>query len=241
MKNKFAFTLIEIIITVVVLSILSAIGAISWDAMVDKTRQDICEQNQTILVGALKFYIYDNQAAPTSLSSIYPKYTNFALAKMKKDYPITYAKRAISLAMLRASQPKNALAAQFADYLGMQTSVLHCPEDNNGGISYGLHKVFDGLTGSAAIDMFESCSNEIIIADSDQAFISSSSDCIGRHGSTALHPSRQIVIYATGAGTTGSASNRAGGTTIPIQITPAKHLDSTYDGEEKNTLYYVSE
>ncbi len=217
MKNRFGFTLIEIIIAVVVLSILSAIGAISWDAMVDKTRQDICEQNQTILVGALKFYIYDNQAAPTSLSSIYPKYTDFALAKMKKDHPVVYAKRAISLAMLRASQPKNAVAADISPYLGMQTSVLHCPEDNNGLPSYGLHQVFDGNSSVPAKDLFESCSNEIIIADSDDDFISSSSDCIGRHGSTMLHPSRQIVIYSTGAGTTGRSSSTTGNPSIEIR------------------------
>ena len=230
-SRRAGFTLIEIIIAVVVLSILSAIGAISWDAMVDKTRQDICEQNQTILVGAIKFYIYDNQAAPTSLSSIYPKYTDFALAKIKKDHPVVYAKRAISLAMLRAIQPKDAVAANISPYLGMQTSVLHCPEDSNGGISYGLHEVFNGITGVSAKNMFELCreNNEVIIADSDSAFISGPNNCTGRHGSTLLHPSRQIVIFTTAAGTGNSASSTTGSPTFTMSSESS--LVGTYTNE----------
>ena len=198
MKKKHGFTLIEIIITVVVLSILSAVGAISWDAMVDKTRQDICAQNQTILVGAIKFYIYDNQAAPTSLSSIYPKYTDFALAKMKKDHPVAYAKRAISLAMLRASEPKSAVAASIAPYLGMQTSVLNCPE----GGGYGMHKVFDQNIISA-IDIYDKCVelNQVIIGDSNTPFFSDASELAGRHGNTIIR-AQNIRIYCTANGNT---------------------------------------
>ena len=243
MKKKHGFTLIEIIITVVVLSILSAVGAISWDAMVDKTRQDICAQNQTILVGAIKFYIYDNQAAPTSLSSIYPKYTDFALAKMKKDHPVAYAKRAISLAMLRASEPKSAVAANIAPYLGMQASVLHCPEDSNGGISYGLHEVFNGITGVSAKNMFEICSenNVVIVADSDLAFISDEGPFAGRHGSTVLHPSRQTVVYATASGTSGSVSSTSGPSfDSPIQYNKAD-LEGVYFSTYNINPYYYPE
>ena len=241
-SRRAGFTLIEIIIAVVVLSILSAIGAISWDAMVDKTRQDICEQNQTILVGALKFYIYDNQAAPTSLSSIYPKYTDFALAKMKKDHPVVYAKRAISLAMLRASQPKNAVAADISPYLGMQTSVLHCPEDNNGLPSYGLHNVFDGIQGASAINMFKLCrdNNVIIVADSDSAFFSDTSECVGRHGSTTLNPSRSIVVYATAAGTSGYASGTVN-SPASFNMEPAENLVSTYTSQYGSAPNYTCE
>ena len=204
MKNRFGFTLIEIIIAVVVLSILSAIGAISWDAMVDKTRQDICEQNQTILVGAIKFYIYDKQAAPTSLSSIYPKYTDFALAKIKKDHPVVYAKRAISLAILRASEPKSAWAVgEISPYLGMRTSVLHCPEDSNGGISYGLHDVFDTnvISGIPAKDIYDYCANtnQIIIGDCNNDFFSDPSEFTGRHGNTILG-NNNIAVFCSASG-----------------------------------------
>lgn len=139
MKRR-AFTLIEVLITVLILSILSSVSLVVWNSMVDKTRQEICQQNELILLEALKFYVYDNEAVPTSLSKLVPEYTDFAIASLKKDRPYVLAMRKICLALLSLDEGRKAWAKpSFKDYLGMSKDVLHCPAKKGEGISYGFN------------------------------------------------------------------------------------------------------
>ena len=138
--NRKAFTLTELLITVLVLSILSAASLVVWNSMIEKTRQAVCLQNELILLEAMKFYIYDNEAVPTSLSKLVPEYTDFAIASLKKSKPHVLAMRKIYLALLDIDEGSIAWAKppNFKNYLGMNARVLRCPSKKGSGISYGF-------------------------------------------------------------------------------------------------------
>jgi type II secretory pathway pseudopilin PulG len=140
MKNK-SFTIIEILIAVLVISVLSGIGIVTWDIMVDKTETAVCEQNQMIVMKCIEFYIKDNEAVPASLSMIPQKYTDMAFASLKKERPISYGMRRICLAMIDFGKPKDAWALpSFSKYVGMNKGVLICPaKPDKSGISYAFN------------------------------------------------------------------------------------------------------
>jgi len=147
MKNK-AFTLIEVLITVLIISILSSASLVVWSSMMEKTREEICQQNELILMEALKFYIYDNEAVPTSLSKLVPEYADFAIASLKKSRPQALAMRKIYLALLYIDEGSVAWAARpnFKRYLGMNATVLRCPSKKGSGLSYGFADVLERTT-----------------------------------------------------------------------------------------------
>jgi len=146
MKNK-AFTLIEVLVTVLIISILSSASLVVWSSMMEKTREEICQQNELILMEALKFYIYDNEAVPTSLSKLVPEYTDFAIASLKKSRPLALAMRKIYLALLDIDEGSMAWAVPgFKNYLGMNATVLRCPSKKGAGISYGYADVLEKTT-----------------------------------------------------------------------------------------------
>jgi prepilin-type N-terminal cleavage/methylation domain-containing protein len=145
MRYKKAFTLTEILIVVFILAILSSVGIVSWDRMIEKARVSICQQNQAIILNGIIFYIEDNEAVPTTLSSLYPEYTDIALAKLREKHPVSAAKRKILLALLYINDGRPAWAQSFRYYIGGNRSVLHCPSDpNQNNMSYTLSDVFDG-------------------------------------------------------------------------------------------------
>jgi len=100
-----------------------------------------------ILMEALKFYIYDNEAVPTSLSKLVPEYADFAIASLKKSRPHVLAMRKIYLALLDIDEGSIAWAKpSFKSYLGMNATVLRCPSKKGAGISYGFANVLKRTT-----------------------------------------------------------------------------------------------
>jgi type II secretory pathway pseudopilin PulG len=149
MGNK-SYTLIELIIVVLVLAIISSLSVVVWSSVVDKTEQKVCIQNEFIIANAIKFYVRDNNAVPTTYGQLLPKYTDIAIAYLNKKGPAFSLKRKIYVAFLdtnnalkRLKEPKNAYADTnlLRGYIGGNGSLLKCPADHSGkAVSYGINK-----------------------------------------------------------------------------------------------------
>jgi len=197
------FTLIEILISVLVIAILSSVSIVTWDKMVDRVRQDICGQNQSLQAESLKLYIYDKRAVPASLSQLEPCYVDMAIAKLKKERPFIYAKRKISLAMLNIDIAKDAWAVDYRDYIGNNSSILKCPADTRAvTYSYGYNSQ---LLNGNPIDAYNNIvsGDEPIICDCNgNTFDGAGGNLSGaafRHGSRGVRNSTGGVAIAAGA------------------------------------------
>lgn len=175
MKRK-SFTVTEALITVVILAILASAGIVTWGTMIEKTNLKVCEQNELILKDALKFYIADNDAAPVSLSQLTPEYTDFAVARLRKDKPHIYVMRKIYLCLININEAKIAWAKpSFKNYVGANAGVTICPKKTGEGLSYGFNKRLEEPTGGRTVmEEFEELeSNELpIICDCNNATFS---------------------------------------------------------------------
>jgi prepilin-type N-terminal cleavage/methylation domain-containing protein len=218
MKIK-AFTLVEILVTVLVVAILSSMGLVLWDNSVDTARQRICAQNQYILQESLKMYIYDRDTVPVSLSAIAPEYTDLALAKLNRENPLLKPIRAINLALIRINDGKKAWAeGKLSDYIRGDSNILRCPAKQGSGLSYGYNETLN--TGDALTKFRELENNGLpIICDSDNATFSASGGNITgaafRHGRNFI-AQREIALSSGGRGVVQITPSNKNYTTGPI-------------------------
>ena len=169
MKLK-AFTLVETLITVLVVAVLSSVGIFIWDGTVDDARQRICGQNQYLIEESLKMYIYEKDAVPVSLSSIVPEFTDIVIAKIGKENIFFKPTRNIYLALIAIDDGPQAWAA-FSDYTMGNKSILRCPAKKGGGISYAYNIGLDTGNPKASYRGFKN--NGIpIVCDSDSPIFS---------------------------------------------------------------------
>ena len=137
-----AFTLVEILITVLVVAVLSSVGIFIWDGTVDDARQRVCAQNQYLIEESLKMYIYEKDAVPVSLSSIVPEYSDIVIARLSKENIFFKPARNMRLALIAIDDGSQAWAA-FSDYTMGNKSILRCPAKKGGGISYAYNVALD--------------------------------------------------------------------------------------------------
>jgi prepilin-type N-terminal cleavage/methylation domain-containing protein len=198
-----AFTLVEILVTVLIIAILSSFGVVLWDNSVDSARQRICAQNQYILLESLKMYIYDKDTVPVSLSSIVPEYSEFAIAKISRENPMFKPTRSISLALININDGRQAWAlSRLSDYIKGNSGILRCPAKEGDGLSYAYNAVL--TTGDALTKFRELESQNLpIICDSNNATFQAPNGNISgaafRHGRR-LIAAREIALSAGGGG-----------------------------------------
>ena len=197
MKLK-AFTLVEILITVLVLAVLSSTGIALWSGAVDNARQRICAQNQYILDESLKMYIYDKDTVPVSLSSLVPEYSTIAIARISKEKLLFKPTRNVCLAIINIDNGKQAWAS-FSDYIMGNRSILRCPAKTGDGLSYGYNAELQSAADKVTKYKQLKDSGSPIICDSDSSTFSMVGDNIVgaafRHTSIGRQP---VAIVSTG-------------------------------------------
>lgn len=142
MKRKSAFTLLELLITVVIVGILSTIGIASYQSIVEKSKVKVCEQNIKMLTTAVKIYSLENDSLPAALSKVPVHYYNKAYAQVIEKGP-----KHLKLARKLINEPifiDHAYAIDFnqenfKDY-GTTADAFICPSDKNGGKSYAVNR-----------------------------------------------------------------------------------------------------
>src|SRR3989338_3665250 len=128
--GKASFTLVEILIVVVILTIIATLALAGYTKAVENANGLKCQNNLLILHTAIDLYAADHDdAVPASLSSAWPAYTDRALAKLKID-------------LKKKGWTSDAYASEFSKYYGSNIDVMTCPSDDTppskGGVSYGI-------------------------------------------------------------------------------------------------------
>lgn len=76
MKNKRAFTLLELLMAVLILAVLATVAVAGFQAYRDRTAMLVDETNQRTLHAAVKLFAYDTGALPGLLNGLPPRYYN---------------------------------------------------------------------------------------------------------------------------------------------------------------------
>jgi prepilin-type N-terminal cleavage/methylation domain-containing protein len=139
--SSVGFTMIEILISVVVLAVLVSVATVGYAQYRDRSAILIDESNQAVIQAAIKLYAYDNNALPGPLSHLTRDHFDRAYALVsdgKRPYTLfAHLQNAVGLT-------GTAEAAPLPNrYLGENPQkILTCPSDETppaeGGVSYGI-------------------------------------------------------------------------------------------------------
>ncbi len=142
-----AFTIIELMVAVVILTIIVSISSIGYAQYRDKAAMLVDETNQKVLLAAVKLYAYDTNALPGSLSQLRSRDIERAYAQVtdgKKPYTLlAFLQEQVGLFDIAEAAP---LDKYLGGTLQQREKILTCPLDEpaDRGKSYGFP---DGVAG----------------------------------------------------------------------------------------------
>ena len=150
-----AFTIMELMVAVVILTIIVSISSVGYAQYRDKAAMLVDETNQKVLLAAVKLFAYDTNALPGSLSQLRSRDVERAYAQVtdgKKPYTLlAFLQERVGLFDIAEAVPlpdKYFGGGQLTE--AQKQKLLTCPVDSTppslGGYSYGLT---GGLTGAA--------------------------------------------------------------------------------------------
>lgn len=150
-SEKRGFTLLEILVAVVVLTVLTSTAVVVYQGYRDRVAMMVDETNQKVLQAAAKLYAYDNNALPGSLSDLRPVQLRRAYALVQRGkHPYTLLTHLG--ATWRSWVGVGVAEAHFipARYYSWSLETITCPSDSTpptsfdsqgdpqGGMSYGV-------------------------------------------------------------------------------------------------------
>jgi len=136
------FTLMEIMVTVVIVLVIASLGIVSYRQLLDSARQKVCELNLKTLEKATEFYALEKDGLPASLGKLKREHIERAYAWiMKREGDLWINK--LAFLFVKLNTPPQ-VYAQFLtpDNLrkyGVTKEIFHCPSDPSGNISYGIN------------------------------------------------------------------------------------------------------
>lgn len=158
--KKRAFTLIEILVVVVVVSVLATMGLPYFQNVIENSREQVCDTNLQTLQRGVELYMKEQGTVPGSLSELSQDYLDKAYAQVMQAHDSWK----LRLAYLIVEGPQWGLAyAQGSRRL----PYLRCPSNPNtaaGAISYGLNKCVVNLSSAEYKTLAETV---ITVADSE--------------------------------------------------------------------------
>ena len=189
-KQRKSFTLIEIMLTIVVISVLASVSIVSYRGVYEKAQEITCEANLEILNTAVELYGIDRDQLPAYLSEVWPKYREEAIAlfieRHERDKtPYMLALNSVRWVMDNVQMSKAYAQTVSPKYYGNDASVLDCPKDSTprsmGGsnYSYGLNSRVAGMS----YIQYKQLEDFILLADCDASTFTTISDIAStRHG-----------------------------------------------------------
>lgn len=172
------YTAVQLVGTVAIILIVSSIAIVSYQKILDMSREKVCTTNQQALTNAVEAYVTTNYAIPAVLGDLKRRHLEKGYAEAMTQGGWTTR---LAHFIVRTSMSSEAYA-QFLTYdnlksYGVSEDFFRCPGDPNGGTSYGINA---NVAGKAWKDIAD---NVIIVADCDSATFSSRSELRARHGS----------------------------------------------------------
>jgi len=178
MKRKY-FTLLELIIVIIILSILATAAIPLYYKAVENAKSKACELNLKALLAATEAYAAEHDAFPGSLSALPQRYLERAFArimeeegqfKVRMTYFLVELDRVGSAFANEKSLtgggtvPSVTTTTSWIKRYVAQQSVLHCPAKEGTGISYGINGFLTGKT----LRQYDALSDGLaVVADCD--------------------------------------------------------------------------
>ncbi|MCX5708027.1 MAG: prepilin-type N-terminal cleavage/methylation domain-containing protein [Candidatus Omnitrophica bacterium] len=181
MKNR-AFTLVEIIVTVVIVGILATIGLPTYQNVLESSKERVCDTNLLTLQKAVEMYTMEHDTVPGALSQLNDKYIRKAYVEVMSGKDAWK----IKLAYFLVNGPQRSLAYAVAGPELYGLPSLRCPDNPDKNtyltrISYGINS---GVAGLTALGYKNLDDNTVIVADSRGEVFSYT----GSGGSTSSNP-----------------------------------------------------
>ncbi len=139
MRKSKAFTVLELMVAVMILTIVVSLASVGYGKYKDKEAMLVDETNEKVLLAAVKLYAYDTNALPGSLSQLRTRDLERAYALVtegKRPYTFfAFLQENLGLLNIAEAVPP----ALPGRYLGDNPAkVLKCPVDPTPP-SYGIH------------------------------------------------------------------------------------------------------
>lgn len=107
MKRK-SFTLIEILVALIVLSIIASVSVAFYQKTVEANNERICGENLKVLQAAIDIYTVENDMLPAALSQLAPRHIYLAHDRVIGERKETF----LSIALRKMFSTEQALAAE---------------------------------------------------------------------------------------------------------------------------------
>lgn len=146
LKMKKSFTMLEIMIVIIILSVLATIGYPSFLNALESSKEKICETNLKTLKVSLDSYIMDHDAMPATLSQIPDDYFKRAYKEVLKEegaWKIRLARFIIGINEIGNAYAEPGLLETLA---GGNRSLMVCPSSTSAERSYGFNDKLANLT-----------------------------------------------------------------------------------------------
>ncbi|MDD2752652.1 MAG: prepilin-type N-terminal cleavage/methylation domain-containing protein [Candidatus Omnitrophica bacterium] len=139
--EKKSFTLIEIMVTLVILGVVATIAMPVYRNVIEDAQAKVCQTNLKVLDAALNIYVMENDAMPGDLSDLSPRIIKKAYAQVMQREDIWKVRLAYSVVGWYKSGL--AYAGLLHDLARGDIKTLTCPSDptppREGGVSYGMN------------------------------------------------------------------------------------------------------
>ena len=134
-----SFTLVELLVTVVVVIIITTIGLTGYQAAIEQARARVCATNLRALQSAVKMWALENDVIPATLGQLEKRHLERAYAEViaPGDW-LTRAAYWLGEQDSRFSAHAQFLTPANLRRFGANAQIFTCPSDRNGGISYGI-------------------------------------------------------------------------------------------------------
>lgn len=144
--RKRVFTLIELVTVVIIIGILSGLGVVGYNQVLENAKAKVCATNQKALEKAVEIYSLEHDTLPSSLGQL-------KLEDLQKGYAQALKGRRLRMSFyywfIKVNTPKQAYATfltpENLKKYGASEKIFHCPSDLNGGVSYGINADLKGL------------------------------------------------------------------------------------------------
>lgn len=204
--NKKSFTLLEILVGLIIITILASLSIASYRKTVETNDARICKENLKVLQAAIDLYTLENNSLPLTMAQLTPRQIYLAysqvVGKPKENHLFSSLKNMLGI--------KPALAQGLPPlprYYGNNRNVFRCPADTAFNIGVCTIDTTTPFTcGSYDFNFtsqtFDSSTNRLIKSGTDALIYDSSA----RH----RKPTETIQLGITASGTLGKRNTGSG-------------------------------
>lgn len=147
--KKFAFTLVEVLVGLIIIAVLAALSITTFQKTVQTHNDKLCQENLKVLQGAIEIYTLENNALPVILSQLTQEQINLAYSKVIGTHQdnkfLAFFKNLLGIKPALAASIDRMLPPR---YHGNNRKVLRCPSDtiaNPMAISYKINGIITDL------------------------------------------------------------------------------------------------